>query len=96
MQRKAAPSALCNRTPFISHFLIVAAAMFAVGMLTAPAQAQDDLDCDDFATQQEAQAEYDADPSDPNGLDADNDGIACEPFEDDAGEGGGFGGGGGG
>lgn len=37
-----------------------------------------DLDCVDFATQPEAQAEFDADPSDPNGLDADNDGIACE------------------
>lgn len=49
-----------------------------------------DLDCDDFATQQQAQAEYDSDPTDPNGLDADNDGIACEPFEDDASEGGGF------
>lgn len=37
-----------------------------------------DLDCADFATQAEAQAEYDADPSDPNGLDADADGVACE------------------
>jgi len=41
----------------------------------------DDLDCADFATQEEAQAEYDSDPSDPNGLDADDDGVACE--EDD-------------
>ena len=41
--------------------------------------AQEDLNCDDFATQDEAQAEYDADPSDPHGLDGnDNDGIACE------------------
>jgi hypothetical protein len=40
----------------------------------------DDLDCADFATQEEAQAEYDSDPSDPNGLDADNDGEACEDF----------------
>jgi hypothetical protein len=37
-----------------------------------------DLDCADFATQQEAQAELERDPSDPHGLDADNDGIACE------------------
>ncbi|MQA17690.1 MAG: excalibur calcium-binding protein, partial [Pseudonocardiaceae bacterium] len=29
-------------------------------------------------TQQEAQATYDADPSDPNQLDGDDDGIACE------------------
>ena len=37
-----------------------------------------DLDCSDFATQAEAQAEFDADPSDPNRLDADNDSLACE------------------
>ena len=42
------------------------------------AAAQQDLDCDDFATPTEAQAELDADPSDPNGLDADSDGDACE------------------
>ncbi len=32
----------------------------------------------DFTYQEEAQAVYNRDPSDPNGLDADNDGIACE------------------
>ena len=43
-----------------------------------------DLACTDFATPAaeaqaaEAQAVLDADTSDPNGLDADNDGIACE------------------
>jgi len=36
------------------------------------------LNCDDFATQAEAQANLDANPSDPNGLDRDGDGIACE------------------
>lgn len=40
--------------------------------------AGDELNCDDFATQEDAQAEFDKDPSDPHGLDADNDGIACE------------------
>lgn len=39
-----------------------------------------DLDCADFSTQEEAQAEFDADPSDPNGLDRDDDGYACEVF----------------
>ncbi len=34
--------------------------------------------CDDFASQAEAQDFYDDDPSDPQGLDADDDGIACE------------------
>jgi hypothetical protein len=43
-----------------------------------------DLDCDDFDSQAEAQAAFDADTTDPNGLDADNDGIACE---EDAGDG---------
>lgn len=47
--------------------------------LVAPATAQVDLDCSDFDTQEEAQAVYDADPSDPHGLDgADGDGIVCE------------------
>jgi Excalibur calcium-binding domain len=40
--------------------------------------AQTDLNCSDFASQEEAQAELDRDPSDPYNLDADNDGIACE------------------
>jgi hypothetical protein len=37
-----------------------------------------DLDCADFATQAEAQATLDADPSDPYGLDGEGDGIPCE------------------
>jgi hypothetical protein len=37
-----------------------------------------DLDCADFAGQREAQAVLESGPSDPNGLNADNDGIACE------------------
>jgi len=47
-----------------------------------------DLDCADFATQEEAQAEFEKDTSDPNGLDADNDGKACEelPSGDGGGE----------
>lgn len=50
------------------------------------AVAQQDLDCDDFATRADAQAELDSNPSDPNNLDADDDGEACE-----AGSGGGGG-----
>ena len=38
----------------------------------------DDQNCDDFDTQPEAQAHYDADTSDPDGLDRDGDEIACE------------------
>jgi hypothetical protein len=49
-------------------------------LLAIPAAAQDDLNCDleDFDSQAAAQAELERDPSDPNRLDADDDGIACE------------------
>lgn len=40
--------------------------------------AADDLNCSDFDTQPEAQAHLEDDPSDPDGLDRDGDGIACE------------------
>jgi excalibur calcium-binding domain-containing protein len=52
-----------------------------------------DLDCADFATQQEAQAELERDPSDPNNLDADGDGVACETYPYGTGDGGADGGG---
>lgn len=42
------------------------------------AQAAVDRDCPDFASQAEAQAAYDAVPGDPERLDADDDGEACE------------------
>lgn len=38
----------------------------------------DAQNCSDFPYQEDAQAVYDANPADPNNLDADNDGIACE------------------
>lgn len=41
-----------------------------------------DLDCGDFETQDAAQAVYEADRSDPNNLDGDNDGVACEDNPD--------------
>jgi len=42
---------------------------------------ENDLTCSDFASQAEAQAAFDADPTDPYGLDLDLDGVACEmPF----------------
>jgi excalibur calcium-binding domain-containing protein len=47
-------------------------------------QQQADRDCSDFSTQQEAQAVLNQDPSDPNRLDADNDGVACESVPDGA------------
>src|SRR5438874_12937827 len=37
-----------------------------------------DLDCGDFRSQAEAQAVLRTDPTDPNGLDLNRDGIACQ------------------
>jgi hypothetical protein len=39
-----------------------------------------DLDCRDFSTQAQAQQVLDRDHSDPNRLDADHDGVACESY----------------
>ncbi|MGH4025561.1 MAG: excalibur calcium-binding domain-containing protein [Pseudonocardiaceae bacterium] len=56
----------------------VATAALFVG-ISGTALAAQDMNCSDFTYQEEAQAVYDADPSDPNGLDGDdNDGLACE------------------
>ncbi|MGH2772373.1 MAG: excalibur calcium-binding domain-containing protein [Actinomycetota bacterium] len=41
-------------------------------------EAIDEFDCSDFQTQEEAQRVLDSDRTDPNQLDADDDGIACE------------------
>lgn len=51
--------------------------------LQASSQYPGDLDCADFATLEEAQAVLDADPSDPNGLDGEGDGIPCEDLPSD-------------
>ncbi|WP_329406185.1 excalibur calcium-binding protein [Streptomyces sp. NBC_00704] len=58
----------------------IAAAIICISPLAGTAQAQD-LDCRDFAFQEDAQAVFDQDPSDPDRLDEDqgpDDGIACE------------------
>src|SRR5829696_3948008 len=51
----------------------------------APAYAQDDprlgFDCDNYGSQADAQAALERDPSDPNNLDADGNGKACEIFD---------------
>ena len=55
--------------------------VLAASIITATpafAASSDDYDCSDFQTQSQAQAVYDQDPSDPNGLDREGDGIACE------------------
>ncbi|WP_254545291.1 excalibur calcium-binding domain-containing protein [Halomarina pelagica] len=75
-------------TVLIAVLLVVSAGGFAVGTLGAQTQS-DDLDCSDFETQGEAQEVLDDDPSDPNGLDGDGNGIACEslPGGDDTSDG---------
>jgi hypothetical protein len=45
---------------------------------TTSATSSADRDCSSFTSQADAQAVLTADPSDPNHLDADKDGIACE------------------
>ncbi|CAA9293147.1 MAG: hypothetical protein AVDCRST_MAG93-4053 [uncultured Chloroflexia bacterium] len=61
------------------RLLRLAVFVTVVLMLASVASAQTvELDCVDFATQGGAQAVYDQDPSDPNTLDGDDDGVACE------------------
>src|SRR4051812_4477824 len=48
-----------------------------IGGVVQAAQQGDDLDCEDFDTQEEAQAVLDEDPADPNNLDPNKDGVAC-------------------
>jgi LPXTG-motif cell wall-anchored protein len=52
-------------------------AVAATFLAAYPADAAD-LDCSDFTSQSQAQGVYDSNPSDPQRLDRDNDGIACE------------------
>jgi hypothetical protein len=62
----------------------------ALGVLAVlPSAALADYNCDDFATQEEAQEHLL--PGDPDGLDADSDGIACEDLPSGGGGGGGGG-----
>ena len=61
----------------------VAAAVLTAGFsvaLAGTASAAPDRDCPDFASQAEAQAAFNAVPGDPERLDDDNDGIACESY----------------
>ncbi|ANN21329.1 excalibur calcium-binding protein [Amycolatopsis orientalis] len=61
---------------FLAGFSLFGPVSIAFALTEAPAIA--DLDCADFAFQEDAQAVLDKDRSDPNGLDRDKDGIACE------------------
>lgn len=77
---------------------VLVAAAFAVGV--SPDKARADVDCSAFSTQAQAQSfflNHGGPSSDPDGLDADHDGVACEsnPCPCSTGSGGGGGGGGG-
>jgi hypothetical protein len=69
--------------------LVVLLAVLAalVGASSAYATEGDEYDCEDFSTQQEAQATFSQDTSDPYGLDDDpgtDDGKACENLPSEA------------
>jgi hypothetical protein len=66
----------------------VLATAFSAGVV-GPAGAQGDLDCGDFDSQADAQANLEANPSDPNGLDGNDDGEACENYDYSGGSNGG-------
>lgn len=68
---------------------VVPGASASASASVSPAPSGEEFDCDDFESQGQAQEFYRADKSDPSGLDADDDGIACETF--DYGDGGGTG-----
>jgi hypothetical protein len=59
--------------------LLAAAGLLVLSTTAAGAQANDQ-NCADFGSQADAQAHLSADTSDPDRLDADNDGKACEDF----------------
>lgn len=64
----------------MTRVLIALVVALAVGVAGSGAARAQDLNCADFATQADAQANLIANPGDPNGLDADGDGTACENF----------------
>ena len=56
--------------------------LILAGIASSAAIAQtDDRDCRDFASQSEAQAVLRSDATDPNHLDDDRDGVACDEFD---------------
>ncbi len=68
----------------MKRLLLLAATMGMALLVASPAMAQPGADvynCSDFDSQEEAQLVYNFDFSDPNGLDADGDGVACEELE---------------
>lgn len=65
----------------------VTAGVLGLGFAGPAYAVEGDRDCADFDSQADAQAAYDEDPSDPERLDSDDDGEACESFFDGPGSG---------
>jgi len=60
----------------VAGFALLGPVPFASAQLATPLDG--DKNCSDFQFQEDAQAVLDATPGDPNGLDRDKNGIACE------------------
>lgn len=75
------------RTSRLAMTTVLAAGLVGIGGAPAFASGGVDLyDCDDFSSQEEAQATFEAsDDSDPSGLDSDDDGVACEDLPSNGG-----------
>ena len=69
------------RVASIVFAVVAIAASLLIGVTGVAAQDDEVLDCEDFASQADAQAAYRADPSDPADNDGDDDGIACELYD---------------
>jgi hypothetical protein len=66
----------------VRSLLLLFALCMALALVFAPVALAQDVDCSETVPQAEEQAILDADPSDPNRLDADDDGVACEEPDD--------------
>jgi hypothetical protein len=76
--------------PFHRCWLVALAITVCLGTIgplwpTPDTAAQQRLDCESFLDQEDAQVALDADPTDPFGLDGNNDGESCEQPEGDFG-----------
>ena len=64
------------------RLLVVCTSGLVLGAFGLSTAAFADTDCKDFGSQREAQAYFEANgPGDPDRLDRDNDGVACESLD---------------
>lgn len=74
------PSRLCLSRLFVL-FAVSVTLTLGFAAVAGAQQDEDQFDCESFGSQESAQAELDADPSDPNNLDPDGNGQACDDFD---------------